>query len=226
MGCRTTLALGAGTALAASITLQRRTFRGWVPRRCPLWGPVSLSPPPSYILGPTFVGRPATRASLAPKWFGGREFVWVLQQMCSRPHIARIPTSARPGLGRGSGITHDVSDFRPGPRGGPWRRSRPATSRGRLVPTGLSSGVSSGVCAVATGGSGARARAGASRTMTSQGAMRRGPRGRLGYGGCPQGGMPWGSRGRLGYSGWLQGVRPEARAGASRTETSPGGGTR
>ena len=59
--------------MAASITLQRRTFRGWVPRRCPLWGPVSLSPPPSYILGPTFVGLPATRASLAPKWFGERE---------------------------------------------------------------------------------------------------------------------------------------------------------
>lgn len=152
MSCRTTLALGAGTALAASITLQRRTFRGWVPRRCPLWGPVSLSPPPSYILGPTFVGLPATRASLAPKWFGERKLVWVLQQMCSRPHIARPPTSARLGLGRGSGITHDVSDFCPGSRGGPWGRSSPATSRGRLVPTGLSSGVSSGVCPVATGG--------------------------------------------------------------------------
>jgi len=89
--------------------------------------------------------------------------------MCPRPRNSRFPTSARLGLGRGSRIARQLSDLRPGPRGGRCGRSRPAAPRGRLGPTGLSSGVSSGVCAVATGGSGARSRAGASHTNTAPG---------------------------------------------------------
>lgn len=68
----------------------------------------------------------------------------------------------------------------------------------------LSSGVFSGVCAVATGGSPARARAGASHTNS---------RGRLPYKKSTGGPTHWGPRGRLGYSGVTAGcaLRP-ARA--------------
>ena len=53
--------------------------------------------------------------------------------MCSRTHNARFPTSARLGLGRGSRIATQLSDLRPGSRGGRCGRSRPAASRGRLT---------------------------------------------------------------------------------------------
>jgi hypothetical protein len=79
------------------------------------------------------VGRPATRASVTPKYFFGHFFVWRKQQMCSRTKNARTATPARVGLGRGTGNTPPTSNRCArvrGRRGG----GRKSGSRGRLGP--------------------------------------------------------------------------------------------
>lgn len=87
--------------MAASITYSACITGGGFRGVAPL-GTLPLSPPPSYMLAPFFVGRPATRASVTPKCFLGRGFVWGKQQMCSRPHNARPLSRARVALGRGT----------------------------------------------------------------------------------------------------------------------------
>lgn len=177
--------------MAASITLQRRVSGRWFQRRRhPSRDPFFFPLLPHISWGPLLWGAPPPGLRWRLNDFADANLYGIYNK-CAHDHTTLgFPRAHVWDLAVGPGSRDNFPICAPGPvAGAVGVRVRPPRA-GASVPRGSPAGSSAGVCAVATGGSRARARAGASHTS---------------------------SRGRLPYKS-LQAVQPaEARAGASST---------